>query len=308
MSAHIAADDLRLVDTEPRVQDLRLAEALGFKEARMIRKLIDRNLEEVARHGEVCSTVSRTSPSGGRPGTEYWLNEPQALVICMLARTDRAIAVRAEIIQVFMAWRRGQMAGELRPWRLPAEAEPLQAYGLKLETVRLAARVHGLAAARRLWGMMELPPVPGYAPAKDDEAQRCLDHMLSTVVTTDAQGRPDRTLRDWIAILLTTEEDDGARKILRDEYGIHVEDGDEAALGFVVASTYPPVARLFGGTAWKESYPYVLRRLPGVRPWKRIRYGGLGRRGTFVPASFLDEPAPPPASAGGNVVPLRPER
>jgi len=52
--------------------------------------------------------VAAAKSTGGRPGTAYHLNEEQALLICMLSRTERAKQVRAEVIRVFAAWRRGQ--------------------------------------------------------------------------------------------------------------------------------------------------------------------------------------------------------
>jgi hypothetical protein len=59
--------------------------------------------------------------AGGRSGTAFLLNEPQALLICMFARTERAAAVRDQMIEVFMAWRRGQLAGA--PGCLPGLSE-----------------------------------------------------------------------------------------------------------------------------------------------------------------------------------------
>ncbi|WP_085090269.1 hypothetical protein [Azospirillum oryzae] len=45
--------------------------------------------------------------------TIYWLNEGQVLVICMLSRTPQAAQVRKEVIEVFMAYRRGLLTGEI---------------------------------------------------------------------------------------------------------------------------------------------------------------------------------------------------
>ncbi|WP_454016984.1 hypothetical protein [Azospirillum sp. Marseille-Q6669] len=42
-----------------------------------------------------------------RPGKAYYLNEGQALVICALSRTPQAALVRRQIIEVFLAYRRG---------------------------------------------------------------------------------------------------------------------------------------------------------------------------------------------------------
>jgi prophage antirepressor-like protein len=96
------------VNHEPRVHDLRLAEALGFVQPRDIRKIIERNCAELNDYG-VCATVAQTPSKGsvgGRPSAEYWLNEPQAILIAMFARTERAAEVRKQIVEVFLQWRR----------------------------------------------------------------------------------------------------------------------------------------------------------------------------------------------------------
>lgn len=114
-------------DGEPRIRDLMVAERLGFNEPRAIRKLIARNLVELRTYGEVRDAVSQTSQAGGRPGTEYWLNEGQALVLCALSRTPQAAAVRRQLIECFMAWRRGAEPPRLKtpPRQIEKPIEPL---------------------------------------------------------------------------------------------------------------------------------------------------------------------------------------
>lgn len=108
MSA-LALSDVHVLDAAPRILDLRLGQALGFDRPRDIRKLVARNLDELESHGEVCATVAQTSPQGGRPTEEFLFNEAQALLICMFARTPKAAEVRKQVIDVFMAWRRGDL-------------------------------------------------------------------------------------------------------------------------------------------------------------------------------------------------------
>ena len=96
-------------DGEPRVRDLTLAERLGFERVHKVRDLIGRNLAELEAHGGVFSTMEKTSETGGRPGIAYWLNEPQALLICMFSRTPKAAEVRRALIDVFTAYRRNQL-------------------------------------------------------------------------------------------------------------------------------------------------------------------------------------------------------
>lgn len=137
MNGALAITDLSMVADEPRVQDLRLAERLGFKRPRVVRELIERNLEELEMHG---SSAVRHGAYRGRPTTEYWLNEAQALLVCMFARTPGAAAIRREVIEVFLAWRRGEM-----PPAAPM-TERLTVARRKAED--LAATVQALEAAR----------------------------------------------------------------------------------------------------------------------------------------------------------------
>jgi len=94
---------------EPRIQDLLLAENLGFSEPRAIRKLIKRNEEKLLSFG-TRDTVSRVTITG-QPIEEYYLNQKQALFICMKSETDRAFDVQVEIIRVFDAY----LNGDLKP-------------------------------------------------------------------------------------------------------------------------------------------------------------------------------------------------
>ncbi len=92
---------------EPRVLDTDLAAALGMADIHKVRPLIKANISELELFGGL--SALRAESSGGRPATAYHLNEEQALLICMLSRTERAKQVRAEVIRVFTAWRRGQL-------------------------------------------------------------------------------------------------------------------------------------------------------------------------------------------------------
>jgi len=109
MQTALQMNDLALLDDEPRVLDLRVAEALEFDRPRDIRKLIERNSDELAAYGGLRHDGANPKPQGGRPGVEYWLNEAQAILICMRSDAPRAADVRTEIIAVFQAWRHGKL-------------------------------------------------------------------------------------------------------------------------------------------------------------------------------------------------------
>lgn len=103
--------DLREFEGEARVHDLRLGEVLGYENPKKVRELVRRHRAEMLTHGVL--TQSEAKPlrgsAGGRPERAFVLNEAQALLICMFSRTTRAAEVRGQIIQVFLAWRRGQL-------------------------------------------------------------------------------------------------------------------------------------------------------------------------------------------------------
>jgi hypothetical protein len=83
-----------------------LGEWLGYERPVNIRTLIKENLREIEAI-EVCGVAPQTSsPQGGRPGTEYWLTEEQAIAVCQLAGTARAASVQT--------WRFGGDASKLR--------------------------------------------------------------------------------------------------------------------------------------------------------------------------------------------------
>lgn len=112
-SFSVADVELTVFDGDPRALDLDIAKRLGFAKPVTIRKLIERHAESLSRFG-VISTVEKTSgKAGGRPATEYWLNEPQALFIASKSEADRANDVLTMLIKVFMAWRHGHLTGSV---------------------------------------------------------------------------------------------------------------------------------------------------------------------------------------------------
>lgn len=127
---------------EPRVLDLDLGERLGFARPRDIRKIIDRNLPEIERFG-FCATVAQNHEGGrGRPTAEYLLNEEQALLVAVLSNAPRAPEVRAMLIKVFVAWRRGHLAAAPSP---ALTVEGLDALVGQLLEARLTADPRAIA-------------------------------------------------------------------------------------------------------------------------------------------------------------------
>lgn len=93
------------LDNEPRIRDVDLAERLGYERPRKIRELIKRMVDE----GEIVGLLPR--PTVGRMRNrqaerevevdEYWLDEDQALLVCMRSNAPRAADVRRVMIKVF---------------------------------------------------------------------------------------------------------------------------------------------------------------------------------------------------------------
>lgn len=182
----LTVEALTIQDGEARVRDLLLAERLGFRETRAIRKLILRNRQELSAYGEVWDTPSQTSEVGGRPGTEYHLNEAQALLVCTFARTPNAAALRKQLVDVFLAWRRGQLVDAA----LLREGDPavpdkldgvLSALVLMMDRFgRIADRLDAMAEAGAVAPSRAALPPPGAAMAEaDPPAESALDVALS---------------------------------------------------------------------------------------------------------------------------------
>ncbi len=177
MNANILTiDDLTDFEGEARILDIRLAEALGFERSRDIRKLIDRNSEELEEYGELRATVAR---GGNQQATEYHLNMEQALTVSVLSNAKKAPFVRQMLIRVFMSW----MRGELTP---PPQIQPLPVDRRQaLAEVREARLIFGTRAARAIWSQSpDLPRVPemAFVAASGGEAgTECVRHVLAHV-------------------------------------------------------------------------------------------------------------------------------
>ena len=89
--------------------------------------------------------ATRCGAYRNRQYTEYWLNERQALLVCVLSRTERAAEVRRALITVFTAWRHGQLATDGLPGELTRaqrKAINSRAYALASEEIRTAFQKH----------------------------------------------------------------------------------------------------------------------------------------------------------------------
>ena len=98
-------------DGEPHVRDLDVGEFLAYSRTRDIRKIIERNLDDLPGI-YVRDTVARTSmPRGGErevEGREYLLTLAEALFVAARSETPAGAAVLKKLIAVYLDARRGR--------------------------------------------------------------------------------------------------------------------------------------------------------------------------------------------------------
>ena len=111
--------DIALADMagEPRGRDLDIAERLGFGRTRDIRKLIERCQDELETYGPLARHRGASISGKGRvvETEEFWLNEEQALLVSVMSDAVNAPKVRAMLIRVFTAWRKGHLEALASP-------------------------------------------------------------------------------------------------------------------------------------------------------------------------------------------------
>lgn len=137
-SSALTTADLRILDGEPRILDLRLAERLGYARPGKIRDLIRRNLDELTRYGDLRPESGCVPTIKGILTKDYYLNERQAILATMWSDAPEAADGRQEIVAVFVAWRRGEL-GHRAPEAAPSIEAP------NSDASKLAAVVKWLA-------------------------------------------------------------------------------------------------------------------------------------------------------------------
>ena len=129
----VSKSDLQVIDGEPRIEDIRLAQLMGFKNPKNIRKLIARYLPTLERFG-IALQRGALSPvgmwGGQQPVTITYLNRRQALFLATKSGTPQAAEVTVQMVEVFDQY----LTDQRQPPALPAPA-PLPSKLLK----RLAA-------------------------------------------------------------------------------------------------------------------------------------------------------------------------
>lgn len=142
-----------------------------------------------------------------------------------------------------------------------------------------------------------LPAIEGHAlEAYRDDAQECLDHLLSHIVDNYPIGH-------WLACLRDKQQ--GRRNDFADaeriiaSYGMKVVTNEDEQ-GFYVANGAPLIEEAFKGTPWeKRAWQSALRKLDGATtPKDPVPFKMMGKvRGLRIPLSYLpDEPLPSPGN------------
>ncbi len=112
---------LTVIDGDARVSCRSLQDVLGFARIDHLHRLINAHKDELEDYGGVF--LFEGGKSGrGRRAKNYYLNEHQATLVCMLAETPKARAARKLIVEVFTAWRKGQLPEMPAPAVDPFEA------------------------------------------------------------------------------------------------------------------------------------------------------------------------------------------
>lgn len=127
------------INHEPRIRDLRLAEALGMANPHAIRRLIERHREVLGTFGEVSHLDAKPNRRGGRPSKSFYLTKRQALYITAKSDTERAALVTIQMVELFESVTSGK--------GLPPSAAALTK--ADLDAIDLRARDLGEAEERR---------------------------------------------------------------------------------------------------------------------------------------------------------------
>lgn len=162
----LSLSDLDGIGEEPRIKDIRLGECLGMAQPWDIRRTIEANRPELERYGPLRAAPDMVTIGSGaqREVTAYYLNEPQALLLCMFSRTERAADVRQEVIELYMTVRHGGFPAEITTIESrPAPARLRDRFAeecLRLGFGTPKEFVKSIGWTRKLFQIMEMDHLP----------------------------------------------------------------------------------------------------------------------------------------------------
>ena len=102
---------LTVIKGDARIADTHIQKVLGYDSITNLRRLILRHAKELESYGGVIRQTD-AKVGTGRPSQTYFLNEAQATLLSMFSRTERAAGARKLLVEVFTAWRKGQLLGK----------------------------------------------------------------------------------------------------------------------------------------------------------------------------------------------------
>jgi hypothetical protein len=105
---------------EPRIRDVELGQKLGYSRPSKIREII-KSYSKILNGISRLPTVGNRPEGGGREVHEFFLNQKQAIFICMKSETATAVDVQIDITRVYDAHLRGGRP-ELPDFTNPPEA------------------------------------------------------------------------------------------------------------------------------------------------------------------------------------------
>lgn len=205
MNNALTINDLHLVADEPRVLDTRIGERLGMAQPLDIRRTIETNRNELEMHGEVFAHSAKTSPKGGRPGTEYWLNEAQTLLLCMFSKTENAALIRKEVIEVYLAYRQGRAPSH----ETTSQTDATVAIRFSEYSGIMGGLINALEAQRELMEIKTKKPASRY-----NETVRLLIKETSLndyEIATRMQPMLGEFMPEWVALHRRRMEEESVR-------------------------------------------------------------------------------------------------
>lgn len=195
------------IEQEPRIQDIVLGRALGLKRSRAIRQVIESNMPELLTYGRAPLQMADVKIGcAARKIESYYLNEPQALLICMFSRTDRAAQVRKEVIEAYMSFKAQNKAEviEVSPYtrRLPSGAREIKlSEKARSEIGGIVKACCGVAIREELKAFFEIEHVKVQVPVEPTFKEKIWD-ILSKCESTLP---PEKALKTFSTPVLLEE-------------------------------------------------------------------------------------------------------
>lgn len=116
---------LTVIEGDALLADTHIQQALGYGRVNDLHRIIKKHQVELEGYGRMLCRTGKAS--SGQTRLTYYLNEPQATLVCMFSRTERAAQARRLIVEVFTAWRKGQLDQMPAPAADPFEASARRA-------------------------------------------------------------------------------------------------------------------------------------------------------------------------------------